>query len=87
MDPQTWNVIAMATHPRFDPNNHWTAYELVKVTPDKYPQPSVNLRWSRVLAVDNVNWQEYIYNSKKVLLREISYEELDDPMLDKICFC
>lgn len=86
MDPQTWNVIAMATHPRFDPNNPWTAYELVKVTPDKYPQPSVNLRWSRVLAVDNVNWQEYIYNSKKVLLREISYEELDDPMLDKYVF-
>lgn len=86
MDPQTWNVIAMATHPRFDPNNPWTAYELLKVTPDKYPQPSVNLRWSRVLAVDNVNWQEYIYNSKKVLLREISYEELDDPMLDKYVF-
>lgn len=86
MEPKTWNVIAMATHPRFDPNNPWTAYELVKVTPDKYPQPSINLRWSRVLAVDNVNWQEYIYNWKKVLLREISYEELDDPLLDKYVF-
>lgn len=86
MNPKNGEIIAMATHPRFDPNNPWTAYELVKVTPDKYPQPSINLRWARVLAVDNINWKEYIYNWKKVLLREIAYEELDDPMLDKYVF-
>jgi len=33
----------MASHPRVDLNSPGDAYELVKVTPEKYPLPSVNL--------------------------------------------
>gem|GEM_PF-3311844 len=34
----------MATHPRFDLNRPGEAYELIRVTPENYPQPSINLR-------------------------------------------
>lgn len=86
MDPKTWNVIAMASHPRFNPNSPWEAFELIKVTPEKYPNPLINLLWSRVLAVDNVSGDEYIYDGKKLFLREISREEYTDPTLEKYVF-
>lgn len=86
MDPKTWYILSMATTPRFDPNRPWEAFELIKVTPEKYPNPSIDLRWARVLAVDNRVWNEYIYDWKKIYLREISYEEFDDPKLEKYVF-
>lgn len=86
MDPKTGNVIAMATHPRFNPNSPWEAFELIKVTPEKYPNPGINLLWARVLAVDNQNGDEYIYDGKKIFLREISREELTNPTLEKYVF-
>lgn len=86
MDPKTGNVIAMASHPRFNPNSPGEAFELIKVTPEKYPNPLVNLLGSRVLAVDNVNGSEYIYDGKKLFLREISREEYTDPTLEKYVF-
>lgn len=86
MDPKTWAVLAMATNPRFDPNNPWEAYELERVTYSKYPNPDTDLLWARVLAVDNSKWTEYIYNWKKIYLREISREELWDNRLEKYVF-
>lgn len=86
MDPKTGNVIAMASHPRFDPNSPWEAFELIKVTPQRYPNPMVNLLGARVLAVDNVNGSEYIYDGKRLFLREISREEYTDPTLEKYVF-
>lgn len=86
MDPKTGNVIAMASHPRFNPNSPWEAFELIKVTPEKYPNPLINLLWARVLAVDNINGDEYIYDGKKLFLREISREDFTDPTLEKYVF-
>ena len=86
MDPQTWAIISMATHPRFDLNRPGDAYELIRVTPDRYPNPEVNLRWARVMAIDNRTWDEYFYRWQKIFLREISYEEFSDPSLEKYVF-
>ncbi|MGE4444019.1 MAG: peptidoglycan D,D-transpeptidase FtsI family protein [Candidatus Altimarinota bacterium] len=86
MDPKTGNVIAMASHPRFNPNSPGEAFELIKVTPEKYPNPLINLLGARVLAVDNINGDEYIYDGKKLFLREISREEFTDPTLEKYVF-
>lgn len=86
MDPKTGNVIAMASHPRFNPNSPGEAFELIKVTPEKYPNPLINLLGSRVLAVDNINGDEYIYDGKKLFLREISRDEFTDPTLEKYVF-
>jgi hypothetical protein len=33
----------MASNPRYDPNNPGDAFELEKVTADKYPNPYVDL--------------------------------------------
>lgn len=86
MDPKTWAILTMATNPRFDPNNPGEAYELERVTFSKYPNPATDLLWARVLAVDNTKWTEYIYDSKKLYLREISREELNDSRLEKYVF-
>jgi len=43
MDPKTGNIIAMASHPRFNPNSPGDAFELEKVTPSKFPNPYINL--------------------------------------------
>lgn len=86
MDPKTWYILSMATSPSFDPNNPGESFELEKVTPWKYPNPSIDLRWKRVLAVDNRVWDEYIYDWKKIYLREIKYEEFEDPKLEKYVF-
>jgi len=86
MDPRNWDIISMATHPRFDLNRPGEAYELIRVTPENYPQPSINLRWARVMAVDNVNWDEYFFNWDKILLREADYEEFDDWSVQKYVF-
>ncbi|MDD5770154.1 MAG: penicillin-binding protein 2 [Candidatus Gracilibacteria bacterium] len=86
MDPKTGAVIAMATNPRFNPNNPGEAYELERVTYSKYPNPSTDLLGARVLAIDNTKGTEYIYDSKRIYLREISREELGDQKLDKYVF-
>ncbi len=86
MDPKTGNILAMASHPRFNPNSLGDAFELIKVTPEKYPNPRINLLWARVLAVDNLAGSEYIYDGKKLFLREISREEYTDPSLEKYVF-
>lgn len=86
MDPKTWAIIAIASNPRYNPNNPWDVFELVKVTHDKYPNPWINLLWSRVLAIDNRNWTEYYYDGKKIFLREIDREELEDRSLEKYVF-
>lgn len=85
-DPKTWAVLAMATNPRYDLNNPGNAYELEKITPDKYPDPSVNLRWKRVMAVDSKNWLEFYYNWNKILLREADEEELSNWDIEKYVF-
>lgn len=86
MNPKNWEVVAMATNPRFDPNTPWDAFELEKVTYSKFPNMYTDLLWARVLAVDNINWKEFIYDGKKIFLREISREEVLDPKLEKYVF-
>lgn len=86
MNPKTGAIISMASHPRFNPNSPWDAYELEKVTPEKFPNPYVNLLWATVLAIDNRNWLEYYYDWKKLFLREVEREELNDWSLEKYVF-
>lgn len=86
MDPKTWEILAMATNPRYNPNSPSDVFELEKVTFMKYPNPPIDLLWFRVFTIDNVNWKEYYYDNKKILLREISREELWDNNLEKYVF-
>lgn len=86
MNPKNGDIVSMASTPRYDLNNPWEAYELEKVTPEKYPNPPIDLLWARVLAIDNRDWEPYIYNWKRIYLREISREELSDKTLEKYVF-
>ncbi|MBW7954595.1 penicillin-binding protein 2 [Candidatus Gracilibacteria bacterium] len=86
MNPKNGEVVAMATNPRFDPNTPGDAFELEKVTYSKFPNMYTDLLGARVLAVDNINGKEFIYDGKKIFLREISREEVLDPKLEKYVF-
>lgn len=75
MDPKTWRILAMANYPTYNSNEPWDVYELEKVSYAKYKNPKVDLLWIPLFVEDNEAWKEYIYNSKKILLREISRDE------------
>lgn len=86
MDPKTGKILAMAQNPRFNPNSPGDVFELEKVTYGKFPNMYTDLLGARVFAVDNVNGTEFIYDGKKIFLREISREEYTDPSLEKYVF-
>ncbi len=83
MEPKTWRIISMANYPTFDLNNPWNVYELEKVTPIKYPNPLEDLLWIDVFVEDNINWEEFYYNSKIILLRKAIPEEIWNPLVTK----
>jgi len=86
MNPKTWEILAMASNPRYDPNDIWSVFELEKVNYNKFPNPYTDLLWSRVFAIDNIKWQEFLYNGKKIFLRELQREEYTDNKLEKFVF-
>ena len=83
MNPKTWEIISMANYPSFNPNKPWDVYELEKVSYGKYPDPIIDLKWVPVFVEDSLEWKQFFYNSKKILLREASFLELWNPAIIK----
>ncbi len=83
MDPKTWNVLAMANYPTYDVNNYWDVYELERIREDDYENPSKDLLGYPIYVEDRKNWIEFIFNGKKIFLREASRDELSDRALVK----
>ncbi len=83
MDPNNWAVLAMASYPSYDLNNFWDVYELEKVKYLEYPNPSIDLLWYPIFVEDTELWKKMIYDSKEILLREATREELWDIALVK----
>lgn len=81
MNPKTWEILAMASYPSFDPNDPWDVYEVEKVTYRKYPNPAIDLLWKTVLIEDSIKWDELLYNNKRIKLREATREESANPAL------
>lgn len=83
MNPKTWEVVSMANYPSFNPNKPWDVYELEKVIYGKYPNPLVDLKWIPVFVEDSIDWKQFFYNSKKILLRKATNFELGNPAIIK----
>ncbi|PID86291.1 hypothetical protein CSB08_01365 [Candidatus Gracilibacteria bacterium] len=83
MEPKTGRIISMANYPTFDLNNPGNVYELEKVTPIKYPNPLEDLLGIDVFVEDNINGEEFYYNSKIILLRKAIPEEIGNPLVTK----
>jgi len=83
MNPKTWAIISMANYPSFNPNSPWDVYELEKVSYSKYPNPIIDLKWFPVFVEDSSLWKEFYYNSKKILLRKATDDELWNPAIIK----
>ena len=83
MNPQTWEITAMANYPTYNPNFAWKVYELEKLSYAKYSDPLIDLKWYPVFVEDSKNWKEFYYNSKKILLRTVTDDELWNPAIIK----
>lgn len=86
MEPNTWNVLAMANYPTFDSNNYWDVYELEKVNPSDYYDIISWLRWKTVFVQDKINWVNYVYKWKYLPLREATEWELLNSKIIKYKF-
>ncbi len=83
MNPQNWEIIALANYPTFDLNNPWDVYELEKINYFKYPKPEIDLLWIPVFIEDNERWQKFYYDSKEIFLREANRNDLTNYALVK----
>lgn len=81
MDPKTWDIIAMADYPSYDPNNFWDVYEIEKVDYNEYDNPEVDLIWIPILIEDKIKWEKFYYKGKTLLLREASDDEIKIQLL------
>lgn len=86
MDPKTWKILSLANYPSYDPNNPWEVYELKKVNPDEYPNPETDLLWKAVFIEDLERWEAFLYNGKRIFLREAEREEYTIDILDKYIY-
>jgi cell division protein FtsI/penicillin-binding protein 2 len=78
MDPQSWEIIAMASAPNFDANSPGDVYEMEKVSYLKYPNPPLDLLWVPVYVEDPSLGEEKFYDGKNIFLRLATKEEIAD---------
>lgn len=86
LEPKTWKVISMANYPSYDPNNPWEVYDLERVTPEKYPNPSYDLLGKTVYVEDVERWDKFYYDGREVYLREAKREEFGNRDLIKYIY-
>jgi cell division protein FtsI/penicillin-binding protein 2 len=83
MEPKTWKVITMANYPKFNSNKPWDVYELEIVKEKNYKDIWNELIWKWVFIKDKIEWKEYYFDNKKILLREATRDELWNKSLKK----
>jgi len=86
MNPKNWKIIAMANYPRYNPNKPWEVYELERVDYKKYKDPWNELIWKWVFVEDSINWKEFYFNNKKILLRKAERHELWNYTIEKYIY-
>ncbi len=86
MNPHTGKILAMSTYPSFDPNSPGEVYELKKVSYGEYPNPTTDLLGRIVFVEDTERGEAYLYDGKKIYLREAERSEYGDPNLTKYMY-
>ncbi|MCK9271958.1 penicillin-binding protein 2 [Candidatus Gracilibacteria bacterium] len=83
MDPKTGAITAMVNYPDFDPNDFSSVFELEKVSYAKYPNPGFDLLGMPLFVEDSTLGNDFIYNSKKIKLRQATENEASNPAIPK----
>ncbi len=86
MDPKTGAVIAMANYPTYDPNDFGNVYELEKVSRGRYPNPGFDLLGMPVFVEDSENGENFVYENKKIKLRDATDSERENGVIPKYKF-
>jgi stage V sporulation protein D (sporulation-specific penicillin-binding protein) len=76
MNPKTGEILAMANYPSYNPNKFWDVYEIEKVSPLKYSDPTFDLAWLPLLIEDKAEWEKYFYKWELLYLRKATDEEI-----------
>jgi len=76
INPKTGAIISMANYPSYNSNNPWNVYDIEKVKNDIYKNPEISLKWYPIFVADEKTGREFIYNWKKIKLREASDDEI-----------
>ncbi|EKD66741.1 MAG: hypothetical protein ACD_49C00016G0004 [uncultured bacterium (gcode 4)] len=83
MDPKTGAITAMVNYPDFDPNDFSSVFELEKVNYSKYPNPGFDLLGMPLFVEDSALWIDFVYNSKKIKLRQATEAEASNRAIPK----
>lgn len=75
MQPKTGKILSLANYPSYDPNSPWEVYELERITPKNYPNPTIDLLGRTVFVEDVERWDKYFYDGREIFLREALRQE------------
>ncbi len=86
MQPKTGKILSLANYPSYDPNSPGEVYDLERITPTNYPNPTVDLLWKSVLIEDVERWDKYFYDGREIFLREALRTEYGNPDFTKYVY-
>lgn len=71
MNPKTWEILAMASYPNFDPNEFWEVYEIIPIKEDfetdEEKKENPEIFYTQPLFVKNSEWKYEDFNYTQVL--------------------
>lgn len=86
MEPKTGKIISLANYPSYDPNSPGEVYDLERVIPENYPNPSSDLLWKTVFVEDVERGNKYFYDWREIFLRTAERNEFWNQNLVKYVY-
>lgn len=87
MNPKSWAIIAMANYPDYDPNSFTDVYEIERVSPIRFPNPTSDLFWVNLYVIDTQSGTFFSnVDGKRLNLRIATESEVWSPAILKYMY-
>lgn len=87
MNPKTGAIIAMANYPDFDPNNFTDVYEMERMSPLTYPNPTFDLFGINLYVIDTQSGSFFAnIDGKRINLRQATDSEIAISAISKYMY-